>query len=300
MNICRSKDGHVKLWYKIIDSDISQDNNAFVVFTRMLFYAHYESDFTSIRFGGKQYKLQAGEFSATLSELSALVHIPQSTLRRVLERLEADGRISRRSDRQITIYTICNWGEYQGDQRGKSNRGKAKAPANEKNRGQQIANENAIFDDKPANEIPSNNRDENVKATNEWANEVANDMANDMANVTEGKKNIKNIKNIDTNVSMAIAKTPSADINEMFEQWKTINGYAIDGQQQKNRFACSNLLKKYGKDGLIQMIRGVSLAQQDKFAPRISDFASLQFKQNDLIAWGKTKKISAMKKVVIV
>lgn len=159
MNICRSKDGHVKLWYKINDSDISQDNNAYVVFVRMLFFAHYESNFASIRFNGKQYKLQAGEFSASLGELSAMVHIPTSTLRRVLDRLETDKRISRRTDRQTTIFSICNWSDYQGDQRGKKTNGRA----------------------------------------NDRANDVANDMANDVANVTEGQKNIKKIKKIKTN-----------------------------------------------------------------------------------------------------
>lgn len=256
MNICRSKDGHVKLWHKINDSDIGQDNNAFLVFTKMLFFAHYEDNFTSIRFGGKQYKLKAGEFSATLGELAALVNLPQSTLRKVLDRLETDKRISRRTDRQTTIFSICKWSLYQGDKRG--------------------------------------------KRTNEVANERTNEVANEVANVTEGKKNIKNIKNIDTNVSMVIQKSPSTDINEMFELWKEINGYAIDGQQKSNRYACSNLIKKYGKDGLEQMIRGVSLAQQDKYAPRISDFSSLQAKQNDLIAWGKTKQIATMKKVAII
>ena len=107
---------------------------------------------------------------------------------------------------------------------------------------------------------------------------------------------------IDTNVSTAIviAKTPSTDINDMFEEWERSVGYRIDGQKQKNRFACSNLLKKYGKDGLTQMIRGVSLAQQDKYAPSVADFCSLQAKQNDLIAWGKKQKTTTLKKVVAV
>lgn len=100
--------------------------------------------------------------------------------------------------------------------------------------------------------------------------------------------------------SIVKAKTPRADIDEMFEIWKSVNGYAIDGQKQKNRYAASNLLKKYGKDGLTQMIQGVAMAQQDQYAPRISDFSSLQAKQNDLIAWGKTKKASTMNKVVSV
>lgn len=119
MNICRSKDGHVKLWYKMADSDIAQDNTAYIVFIRMLFLAHYEDDFTSIRFNGKQYYLKAGEFSASFDELSALTKVNLHTLRRVILRLVDDKRISKRTDRQTTIFSICNWHKYQGDKRTK-------------------------------------------------------------------------------------------------------------------------------------------------------------------------------------
>lgn len=96
------------------------------------------------------------------------------------------------------------------------------------------------------------------------------------------------------------AKTPRTDIDEMFLEWETITGNQIIGQTTKNRYACSNLLKKHGKDKLIQLIRGVALAQTDQYAPRISDFSSLQSKQNDLIAWGKTKQSANNRKVVTI
>lgn len=106
------------------------------------------------------------------------------------------------------------------------------------------------------------------------------------------------IKNIDTNVSMA--KTPSTEIDELFNLWEEITGMEIVGQVRKNRFACSNLLKKHGKEKLTKLINGVALAQADKFAPRIADFSALQSKQNELIAWGKTNQSSAMKKVAVI
>lgn len=255
MNICKSKDGFIKIHYKIQQSDLWEDNNALVVFLRMVGYAHYEDNFTSIRFNGKQYYLKRGEFSASVRELADMVNLPIGTLRDVLTRLESDKRISKRSDNRTTIFRICNYAKYQG---------------------------------KPASSP---------------ANETTNDPANDPANATEGKKKLKNRKNIDTNVSnkaVATAKTPSKDIDGMFEQWQATLGYAIDGQKQKNRYACSNLLKKYRRDGLTRLIEGVALAQQDKYAPRISDFVSLQAKQNDLIAWGKTKQISTINRVVAV
>lgn len=93
-------------------------------------------------------------------------------------------------------------------------------------------------------------------------------------------------KEKDTKVS---AKTPSVEIDEMFEAWFNETGYAINGQRQKNRYACSNLLKKHGKETVLALIRGVARAQGVEFAPQISDFVALQSKQNALLLWGKDK-----------
>lgn len=113
MNICRSKDGFIKLHYKIQDSDLWEDNNALVVFLRMIGYAHYEDDFTSIRFNGQQRHLKRGEFSASVSELARMVNLPVGTLRDVLARLEADKRISKQTSNRTTIFRICNYAKYQ-------------------------------------------------------------------------------------------------------------------------------------------------------------------------------------------
>ena len=79
------------------------------------------------------------------------------------------------------------------------------------------------------------------------------------------------------------------EINEMFSYWHEVVGYKIESNQKNNRNACSNLLKKYKAGGLKQLITAVSFAQNDKFAPRISDFISLQSRTNDLLAWAKKK-----------
>lgn len=92
---------------------------------------------------------------------------------------------------------------------------------------------------------------------------------------------------LDTNVSKA--ETPRADIDEMFEWWFKITGLVIKGQRQKNRYACTNLLKIYGVEGLKSMIRGANSALGQAGAPQISDFVTMQSKQNALIAWGRGK-----------
>lgn len=79
------------------------------------------------------------------------------------------------------------------------------------------------------------------------------------------------------------------EINELFDLWEHEVGYKVEGKITANRRAASNLLKKYGPDKLGQLIKGVALAQNDKYAPRIADFSDLQSKANQLIAWGKTE-----------
>lgn len=88
------------------------------------------------------------------------------------------------------------------------------------------------------------------------------------------------------------------EINELFSLWNELVGYEIDSNKQKNRYACNNLLKKHGKDKLSQLLRGVALSQSDKYAPRISDFVSLQSKLSELLAWGKRQSTTNVKGVI--
>lgn len=93
-------------------------------------------------------------------------------------------------------------------------------------------------------------------------------------------------------------KTPSVDIDEMFQYWEQTIGYRIDGRIKHNRYACSNLLKKHTKDGLMRLIDGVLLAKADRYAPNIADFTQLQSKFNELISWGQRQKNKSMVGVV--
>lgn len=139
----------------------------------------------------------------------------------------------------------------------------------------------------------SNKTSTTIHICNWWKyQQDVNSSSNERHTTVNTKQEKK--ENIDTKVSMA--KTPSQDINDMFDYWQETVGYSIDGK--RNRYACSNLLKKHGQDDLKGLIKGVALAQDDRYAPRISDFVSLQAKKNDLIAWGKTKTTSNQRKVV--
>lgn len=84
----------------------------------------------------------------------------------------------------------------------------------------------------------------------------------------------------------------NADINDAFEYWEKNVGFKIQGRVQANRNACSNLIKKFGSNGVHQLINAAAVAHNDRYAPRVSDFASMQSKLNDLVAWAKKKGTS--------
>lgn len=134
MNVCRSREGFIKLHHKIQESDLWYDNNGLVAFLRMIGLAHYEDDFTSIRFHGKKRKLKRGEFSATMTELAGTLNMPIGTARKVLKRLENEGRIETWSDNRQTIFRICNYSKYQ-DTEDKRQDKRQDNPQDKRNRG---------------------------------------------------------------------------------------------------------------------------------------------------------------------
>lgn len=113
-------------------------------------------------------------------------------------------------------------------------------------------------------------------------------LPTDKRPLSESKKKVRESKNT-TNVVLAKANYGNKSINDIFEYWQEATGLPISSRIKQNRNACNNLLKKYGDDKLRQLIKGVGVAQSDKYAPRISDFVSLQSKLNDLLLWGKQR-----------
>jgi hypothetical protein len=75
----------------------------------------------------------------------------------------------------------------------------------------------------------------------------------------------------------------------MFDYWQKTTGIKIIARERANRYACNNMLKKHGDAKLRQLIDGVALAQDDRYAPSIADFTDLQSKLNQLLTWGKKK-----------
>lgn len=118
----------------------------------------------------------------------------------------------------------------------------------------------------------------------------------------QNKAQDNNIDNKEiTGITNVIGETPekygNQEINDMFDYWEATVGYAITSRRQPNRNACKNLLARYKDKGLKQLIDATAIAQSDQYAPRISDFASMQSKLNELIAWGKRKSSNNKPKV---
>lgn len=81
----------------------------------------------------------------------------------------------------------------------------------------------------------------------------------------------------------------NSDINDCLTEWERVIGYKISARLKQNRFAISNLIKKYSRDEVFTLIRAVGEAHKDKYAPRIEDFVALQSKLNALMVWVKQK-----------
>lgn len=116
-------------------------------------------------------------------------------------------------------------------------------------------------------------------------------------NVLYNKNNNELNKSLmDTNVSIGEVSPETygkVEINQLFETWEQTTGLPITSNRTKNRYACNNLIGKYGVDGVEKLIRVVEKAQTDRYAPRVADFCDLQAKLNQLLVWAKGKAHSS-------
>lgn len=109
-------------------------------------------------------------------------------------------------------------------------------------------------------------------------------LASEVPPLSESKKKVRESKALSKDNGL---KAGNDDINSLFDYWEEKTGIPISARVKQNRFACSNLLKKHGADNLKRLVDGVTIAQSEKYAPSISDFADLQQKLSALLVWGK-------------
>lgn len=108
MNI-NDSNGWIKLNRRINNSWLQQDNNAYLVFVKMIFWAHHSNNVGSIRINKKQEYLKRGQFSMSMREMAELTNLPLSTLSGVIDRLKTERMI----EHSGSLFTICNYNKYQ-------------------------------------------------------------------------------------------------------------------------------------------------------------------------------------------
>lgn len=97
--------------------------------------------------------------------------------------------------------------------------------------------------------------------------------------------------NIDTNVSIGAVepprtKTSSHEIDFVISAWEEFVGLEI-ANDDKQRNAASKLIKRWGVEKAIQLVKGAGRALDDQYAPRIANLTALVRKADDLILWGR-------------
>ena len=119
---------------------------------------------------------------------------------------------------------------------------------------------------------------------------IKNDKAGSSKMTSIDKSIDKRLDKMDTKVSIGEVSPETygrVEINQLFDSWESVTGLPITSNKTKNRYACHNLINKYGVDGVEKLIRVVERAQVDKYAPRVADFCDLQAKLNQLLVWAK-------------
>lgn len=127
------------------------------------------------------------------------------------------------------------------------------------------------------------------KYQSETVNKPSENFDDDRQQTVTNNKNkrIKNIYKAPMEPVENFETKQSPEINEMFQYWNDTIGLPIVSKQKANRYACNNLLKKYGSDGVRRLVRGVKRSMSDQYAPRISDFSQLQSRLNEFMVWAK-------------
>lgn len=91
---------------------------------------------------------------------------------------------------------------------------------------------------------------------------------------------------------------PTLLIQNMIDYWKFKVGMDVDTTANRRAIAALLRQKSLDEDRLKQLVDGVALSMDDRYAPRISDFVSLKRKMNDLILWGRKRNQASNVEVI--
>lgn len=105
--------GYIKLWRKTFDNPFLRRPIALALWVHLLLSANHKDRDELL--GGKRITCRPGQFTTGRKQLSDETGIPQTTVERILTRLESEHQIGQRKTSINRLITICNWNIYQQD-----------------------------------------------------------------------------------------------------------------------------------------------------------------------------------------
>lgn len=111
--------GYIKLFRTLQDSAFSDRPEYFSAWVHILMLASHKP--RKAMLGNKPVMLEAGQFISGRNALADRVGVSPQTMRTILSHFESEGMIVRDSSRQGTVFTVMNYGLYQGEKAEKIN-----------------------------------------------------------------------------------------------------------------------------------------------------------------------------------
>jgi hypothetical protein len=103
--------GYVKLWRKLEDSQIFQNEKALKIWIWILIKANHQKN--TVLFGRQKINLDKGQFIMGLNKASEHLCLAKSTIHFWINYLKDLGQVELKKTNKYTIITILNWDDYQ-------------------------------------------------------------------------------------------------------------------------------------------------------------------------------------------
>jgi len=111
--------GYIKLFRSLQECAFADRPEYLSAWVHILMLASYKPRKTML--GNKPVRLEAGQFISGRNTLAERVGVSPQTMRTILAFFESEGMITRASSRQGTVFTVVNYGLFQGEKDEKTN-----------------------------------------------------------------------------------------------------------------------------------------------------------------------------------
>ena len=116
--------GYVKIWRKILESQVFTSPNLLKVWLWCLLRADHKGSWVTVKTGrgSSEVWVGPGQFIYGRDSAAKKLSMKPSALRNRIKKLETLQNLTCQTDRQYSIITICNWEEFQANRKGKGQR----------------------------------------------------------------------------------------------------------------------------------------------------------------------------------